>query len=327
MDDAMERRLVAAEDARALEAMERIPGTGGPKHVRRTGVAVHPPGVRPHQVASDFHASLTSATPYAAPNDDPMLVRPGRRTDQHRPDRQLEHDTSRRARGSGRPGQGGLRRGLRRRQGLSAPWVGTVLESGQSEHIVGLEYFLRVAADLLLRRATDRDLLSGRIEGLDVSVAPAYERAAMHRPLRHSINNLLHSSQPEQALFHAARASMPPPGSGDGGRTACRHGEHRRRDAVDRHHQGPGCHTRLRWRDNMVDNELDLLGSQGLIRGSRATAWAEIAGMIVVATGARRGATAVPPPADLRGGAGRVDETERRDSHTVRKRRTASRSA
>ena len=87
--------------------------------------------------------------------------------------------------------------------------VGTVLEFGESVHIVGAEHFVDTLQSFACAGAPIRDPFTGRIEGvLDISCLSHHSTPIMHSMVRsaaHQIENnlLLDRNQLQQALFDA----------------------------------------------------------------------------------------------------------------------------
>jgi sigma-54 dependent transcriptional regulator, acetoin dehydrogenase operon transcriptional activator AcoR len=334
MDDAMERRLLVAA-ARADFLSSGSDGLYGvPEHVAASWRRSASSGVRPHEVASDFHAELDLRS---------RLVRCAHPIIQRLSDEVADIPisialTDSRARILSRTDSnawiGRLLDNVHFAQGfgyaegsVGTNGVGTVLESGQSEHIVGPEHFVESLQTFSCAGAPIRDPLSGRIEGvLDVSCLSDQSSPVMHSLVRsaaHSIehNLLLDRSQPQQALFDAYTRI-----------------DARCRDAVMAvgqrvvmantmmqtlldlgDHQALQDHTRfLMARHNVVDNELNLpSGARVRLRGSREMAGAEIAGMIVVASVLAEEDRPVHLSSRSAAGAGRVlTKTKRPDAAT-----------
>ena len=87
--------------------------------------------------------------------------------------------------------------------------VGTVLEFGESVHIVGSEHFVDTLQSFACAGAPVRDPFTGRIEGvLDISCVADHSTPLMHSLVRSAARRierklLLDRNQAQQALFHA----------------------------------------------------------------------------------------------------------------------------
>ena len=335
MDDAMERRLVVAAARADFLSDGSDDLYGVPEHVAASWRRSASSGVRPHEVASDFHAELDLSS---------RLVRCAQPIIQRLSDEVADIPisialTDSRARILSRTDSnawiGRLLDKVHFAQGfgyaegsVGTNGVGTVLESGQSEHIVGPEHFVESLQTFSCAGAPIRDPLNGRIEGvLDVSCLSDQSSPVMHSLVRsaaHSIehNLLLDRSQPQQALFDAytridARCREAVMAVGQ--RVVMANTMMQTLlDLGD--HQALQDHTRfLMARHNTVDNELDLpSGARVRLRGTRVTAGAEIAGMIVVATVlAEEDRPVRLPGRSAAAGAGRVlTKTKRPDTAT-----------
>ncbi|MFC5992852.1 sigma-54-dependent Fis family transcriptional regulator [Pseudonocardia hispaniensis] len=172
--------------------------------------------------------------------------------------------------------------------------VGTVLEFGQSVHIVGAEHFVDTLQSFACAGAPVRDPFSGRIEGvLDISCLSDHSTPIMHSLVRAAAKRIEHRllldrNEAQQALFEVYSRV-----------------DSRTRDAVVA--VGPRCivantamqtllgstdqealldHIRFMTpRHSTVDDKVDLpSGMQVRLRGSTVTVGEDIAGMIGVVT-------------------------------------------
>ena len=87
--------------------------------------------------------------------------------------------------------------------------VGTVLEFGESMHVVGAEHFVESLQDFACAGAPVRDPFTGRIEGvLDLSCMSEHSTPLMHSLVRSAARQIEHNlladrDQAQQALFDA----------------------------------------------------------------------------------------------------------------------------
>ena len=172
--------------------------------------------------------------------------------------------------------------------------VGTVLEFGESVHIVGAEHFVDTLQPFACAGAPVRDPFTGRIEGvLDISCLSDHSSPILHSLARSAAqriehNLLLDRSQLQQALFdtytrvdarsHQAvlavgqrvvMANMPLQSLLDVGD----------REVLQDHVRF------VMFRHHTVDDRVDLpSGTRVRLRGSAVTVGAEIAGMVAVVT-------------------------------------------
>ncbi|NMI00905.1 Fis family transcriptional regulator [Pseudonocardia sp. K10HN5] len=301
MDDAMERRLLVATARADFLSSGDDDLYGVPDHVAASWRRSASCGVRPHELASDFHTELDLSS---------RLVRCAQPIIERLSDEVADVPisvalTDNRARILSRTDSNAwigrlldkvyFAQGFGYAEGsVGTNGVGTVLESGESVHIVGPEHFVESLQTFSCAGAPIRDPFSGRIEGiLDVSCLSDQSSPVMHSLVRSAArdierNLLLDRNQPQQALFDAyARIDA------------------RCREAVMAVGQRVVMantmmqtlldltdlaalqdHTRfLMARHGTVDDELDLPSGAGVrLRGTRVTVGAEIAGMIVVVT-------------------------------------------
>jgi len=182
--------------------------------------------------------------------------------------------------------------------------VGTVLEFGESVHIVGAEHFVDNLQSFACAGAPVHDPFSGRIEGvLDISCLSDHSTPIMHSLVRSAAqriehNLLLDRNEAQQALFDVYSRV-----------------DSRTRDAVVA--VGPrfvltntalqtllestdqeALHDHIRFvtrRHSTVDDKVDLpSGLQIRLRGSTVTVGDDVAGMIGVVTPLREGAGSIP---------------------------------
>ncbi|MHA6792296.1 sigma-54-dependent Fis family transcriptional regulator [Pseudonocardia bannensis] len=299
MDDGMERRLLVATARADFLSSGSDDLYGVPDHVAASWRRSASSGVRPHEVASVFHTELDLSS---------RLVRCARPIIERLSDEVADVPisvalTDNRARIVSRTDSnawiGRLLDNVYFAQGfgyaegsVGTNGVGTVLESGESVHIVGPEHFVESLQSFSCAGAPIRDPLSGRIEGvLDVSCLSDQSSPLMHSLVRSAARDIEHNllldrSQPQQALFDAytridARCREAVLAVGQ--RVVMANTMMQTLlDLGD--HEALQDHTRfLMARHNTVDDELDLpSGARVRLRGTRVTAGAEVAGMIVV---------------------------------------------
>lgn len=172
--------------------------------------------------------------------------------------------------------------------------VGTVLEFGESLHIVGAEHFVDPLQAFACAGAPVRDPLTGRIEGvLDLSCLSEHSTPVMHSLVRSAArqiehNLLLDRDQPQQALFDAysrVQARSQEAVLAVGHHVVLANSS--LQNLLDPHDQ-QALQDHLRFvmqRHATVDDQVELpSGALVRLRGSRVEVGAEPAGMVAVVT-------------------------------------------
>lgn len=170
--------------------------------------------------------------------------------------------------------------------------VGTVLEFGESVHIVGAEHYVETLQSFSCAGAPVRDPFTGRIEGvLDISCLSEHSTPIMRSLVRSAArrienNLLLDRNQTQQALFDAyARADMRNrQGVVAVGRRTVMANSYLQTLLRPGDQEALQDHVRFVMRRHVtVDDALDLpSGIRVRLRGSRVQVGSEVAGMIGV---------------------------------------------
>lgn len=299
MDDATERRLLVASARADFLSAREADLHGVPPVVAASWRRSASSGVLPHQVTNDYHADLDLASRLVRCAE-PIIERLSEAVADIPISVALTDNRARiLSRTESNAWIGRLLDNVSFAQGfgyaedsVGTNGVGTVLEFGESVHIVGPEHFVESLQTFSCAGAPIRDPLSGRIEGvLDVSCLSDQSSPVMHSLVRSAArgiehNLLLDRSQPQQALFDSYTRID----------ARCREAvlaigqkvvlsNTMMRTLVDREdHAALEVHTRflMAHRDAVDDRVVLPSGCVVRVRGTRVSVGNEVAGMVAV---------------------------------------------